>query len=259
MTDVWASGEAYEPYVGRWSRMVAVEFLEWLDIAPKQRWLDLGCGTGALTAAILSHCDPISILGIDPSSEYIAWATSKIQDGRTRFETGDTTQLPSSIADVVVSGLVLNFIPQPSLALAAMREAAPDGLVAAYVWDYGGKMELMRYFWDAASTLDSSARALDEGERFKICRPEPLAALWQEAGFTDVTTRAIDVPTVFHDFGDYWSPFIGGQGPAPSYAMSLNEEDRNSLRDHLRARLPISADGSIHLTARAWAVRGRSA
>lgn len=258
MADVWASGGAYEPYVGRWSRLVAVDFLDWLSIAPKQRWLDVGCGTGALTAAILSHCDPVAILGVDPSPAYIAWAASSIQDGRARFETGDATRLPNSIADVVVSGLVLNFIPQPSLALAAMRRAAPDGLVAAYVWDYAGRMELMRHFWDAAIALDPSATNLDEGGRFQICRPESLAALWQEVGFIDVTTRAIDVPTVFRDFDDYWNPFIGGQGPAPSYAMSLDGEHRNALRDRIRAGLPISADGSIHLIARAWAVQGRS-
>jgi trans-aconitate methyltransferase len=218
----------------------------------------VGCGTGALTAAILTHCEPLSILGIDPSPAYIAWATANIQDGRARFETGDATRLTHSIADVVVSGLVLNFVPQPLLALAAMQQAAPDGLVAAYVWDYADRMELMRHFWDAAIALDPNAADLDEGKRFQICCPAPLAALWQEVGFIDVTTRAIDVPTVFHDFDDYWNPFLGGQAPAPSYAMSLDEEHRNALRDRIRAELPISSDGSIHLIARAWAVQGRS-
>ena len=140
MTEGWTSGAAYEPYVGRWSRLVAIDFLNWLSIAPKQRWLDVGCGTGALTAAILSHYDPAAILGIDPSPAYVAWAAANIQDGRARFEVGDATKLPKSIADVVVSGLVLNFVSEPSLAVAAMRQAAPDGLVAAYVWDYADRM-----------------------------------------------------------------------------------------------------------------------
>ena len=258
MTELWASGGAYEPYVGRWSRLVALDFIDWLSIGPQQRWLDVGCGTGALTAAILSRGDPSAILGVDPSPEYIGWAASNVPDGRARFETGDASHLPNFIADVVVSGLVLNFVPQPSLALAAMRQAAPDGLVAAYVWDYAGRMELMRHFWDAAAALDPIASDLDEGRRFPICRPESLVALWDEAGFTGVTTRAIDVPTVFRDFDDYWNPFLGGQGPAPSYAMSLSEERRHALRDRIRTGLPISADGSIHLVARAWAVQGSS-
>ena len=254
----WASGEAYEPYVGRWSRLVAVEFLDWLGVLPHQRWIDVGCGTGALTSAILAKCEPASILGIDPSAEHIDWAAANVHDSRARFEIGDATRLLEAAADVVVSGLVLNFLPEPALALAAMRQAAPEGLVAAYVWDYADRMEMMRHFWDAAIALDSSAINLDEGRRFSMCHPESLATLWQEAGFTEVTTRAIDVPTIFRNFDDYWKPFLGGQAPAPIYAMSLQEKDRNALRDRIRAELPISSDGSIHLIARTWAVQGRS-
>jgi hypothetical protein len=137
-----------------------------------------------------------------------------------------------------------------------MRDAAPHGLVAAYVWDYAGRMELMRHFWNAAVALDSTAEELDEGVRFPICHPDRLEAVWRDAGLSDVASRPIDVPTVFRDFDDYWSPFLGGQGPAPAYAMSLNAEDRRALRERLRARLPMADDGSIRLTARAWAVRG---
>lgn len=258
MAELWTNGGVYEPFVGRWSRLVAVEFLDWLSIAPKQRWLDVGCGTGALSTAILSHCDPIALVGIDSSPAYIAWATSTIQDDRARFETGDATQLPISIADVVVSGLVLNFVPNPALALSAMRRAAPDGLIAAYVWDYAGRMEWMRHFTDAAIALEPSAADLDADSGFQICSPQSLSSLWQEVGLIDVTTRAIDVPTVFSDFDDYWNPFLSSLGSAPSYAMSLDGEHRNALRDRVRTGLPISADGSIHLIARAWAVQGRS-
>jgi hypothetical protein len=129
--------------------------------------------------------------------------------------------------------------------------------VAAYVWDYAGKIELMRYFWDAAVELDRAALELDEGRRFPLCRPAPLAELFTNARKRAVETRAIDVPTRFRDFDDYWTPFLGGQGPAPGYAMSLSEERRSALRDRIRARLPIAEDGSIDLIARAWAVRGR--
>lgn len=129
--------------------------------------------------------------------------------------------------------------------------------MGAYVWDYAGKMELMRHFWDAAVALSSEAVALDEGRRFPICQPGPLARLFQEAGLHEVAVRAIDVPTVFRDFDDYWSPFLGGQGPAPGYAMSSSEERRTALREEIRSRLPVAEDGSIHLIARAWAVRAQ--
>ena len=118
-------------------------------------------------------------------------------------------------------------------------------------------MQLMRRFWDAAVALDPAAAELDEGRRFPVCRPEPLAALFQQVGLRDVQGRAIDVPTVFRDFDDYWSPFLGGQAPAPGYCMSLPEDRRAALREHIRAGLPIRADGSIHLIARSWAVKAR--
>jgi SAM-dependent methyltransferase len=173
---------------------------------------------------------------------------------------GSATAIPLSDAsvDVVVSGLVLNFVPDQRAALAEMmRVTAEGGTLAAYVWDYAGKMELMRCFWDAACELDPAAVALDEGSRFPLCRPEPLAELFSAAGLGGVAVTALEVPTHFGDFDDYWAPFLGGQGPAPAYAMALDEERRSALRERIRARLPVSGDGSIGLVARAWAVRGR--
>jgi SAM-dependent methyltransferase len=161
--------------------------------------------------------------------------------------------------DAAVSGLVLNFVPKPWLAVREMaRGVRPEGLVAAYVWDYAGKMELMRHFWNAAVELDRAAMELDEGRRFPLCQPSPLTELFTQAGLREVQVLPIDVPTRFRDFDDYWTPFLGGQGPAPGYAMSLSEERREVLRDRIRARLPIVSDGSIELIARAWAVRGRA-
>ncbi len=258
--DVWASGAAYEPYVGRWSRLVAQEFLAWLAVPPSARWLDVGCGTGALTQTILAQADPATVLGVDASAGFVAYAQAYTPDPRAAFAVEDAQALTAadSAFDAAVSGLVLNFIPQPERAAAAMaRVTRPGGTVAAYVWDYAGQMQLMRYFWDAAVALDPTAGPLDEGARFPLCQPDPLAALWRRVGLHDVVARAIDVPTVFRDFDDYWSPFLGGQGPAPAYAMALNEERRAALHDHLRAALPIAPDGSIPLIARAWAVRGR--
>ena len=136
------------------------------------------------------------------------------------------------------------------------RVLNPNGTAGLYVWDYAGEMQLMRYFWDAAVALNPAARELDEGVRFPICRPQALEQLFAGAGLHAIQSRAIDVPTVFRDFDDYWTPFLGGQAPAPGYCMSLSEDKRAELRERLRSTLPIQADGSIQLIARAWAVKG---
>ena len=259
--DVWAAGNLYEPYVGRWSRLVAREFLEWLAVPPAQHWLDVGCGTGALSQAVAAQCAPASVTGIDPSAAFIEYARAHVQ-GLVHFQVGDAQVLPLEPAsvDAAVCGLVLNFVPRPPAAVAEMaRVTRRGGTVAAYVWDYAGRMELMRYFWDAAVELEPAARALDEGPRFPLCQPAALADLFTGAGLQRVEGRAIEVPTRFRDFDDFWSPFLGGQGPAPGYAMSLSEPQRAALRDLIRSRLPIAADGSIALVARAWAVRGQKA
>lgn len=255
----WASGDAYERYVGRWSRPVAAEFVRWLDLPHGLDWLDVGCGTGALASAILDLADPRRVQGYDLSPEHVAAARARVADPRAAFAQADATALPDPphAYDVAVSSLVLNFVPEPARALAEMRRVVrPGGTFALYVWDYAGEMQLMRIYWDAAVELDPSAAALDEGRRFPLCRPEPLRAMFDAAGLREVQVRAIDVPTVFRDFDDYWQPFLGGQGPAPGYAVSLDEERRAALRERIRARLPVAPDGSIALTARAWAIRG---
>ena len=257
---IWAIGEAYEPYVGRWSRAVARDFLAWLAVPPGARWLDVGCGTGALSATLLAGASPVSVTGIDASDGFVTYARAQVSDPRATFRQADAQTLPFPPAsfDAAVSGLVLNFVPHPERAVAEMaRVTRSGGTVAAYLWDYAGEMQLMRHFWDAAAALDPAAAALDEGRRFPLCRPEPLERLFTTAGLRDVAVRAIDVPTIFRDFDDYWAPFLGGQGPAPAYAMSLPEDRRAALRDHLRATLPTAADGSIPLIARAWAIRGQ--
>jgi SAM-dependent methyltransferase len=255
----WSSGDKYEPYVGRWSRLVAREFLNWLAIPTGSQWLDVGCGTGALSQTILQVAEPATIKGVDRSEGFVAFAREHTQDSRVQFEVGDAESLThvSGTFDAVVSGLVLNFIPHPERALAEMtRVTRPGGMAAVYVWDYADRMQMIRHFFDAAAALDPDAAELDEGRRFLLCQPDALSQLFEAAGLHDVEVRPIEVPTVFRDFDDYWSPFLGGQGPAPGYAMSLSEERRAALREQIRAGLPFASDGSIPLVARAWAVRG---
>jgi SAM-dependent methyltransferase len=262
MPERWAEADAYEPYVGRWSRLVAAEFLAWLEAPPGLAWLDVGCGSGAVAHAIQARSAPRLVLAADRSFEFLTAARSRSTGATGRFVAADARELPAAHAsfDNAVSGLVLNFVPEPGRMIAEMTRAVRrHGWLALYVWDYADRMELMRWFWDVAVELDPSASALDEGRRFPLCRPEPLRALLADQGLTEVAVQAIDVPTVFRDFDDYWRPFLGGQGPAPGYVSSLGAADRARLCDVISGRLPRAADGSIALMARAWAVRGRVA
>ena len=258
--DAWNTGAAYEPYVGRWSRLVARQLLAWLDVPPGGTWLDVGCGTGALSQSILEQASPAEVWGVDASREFVDFVRQHTRDRRASFLVGEARALPLAAAtcDAVVSGLVLNLVPSPAAMLLEMARVTRDGgIVAAYVWDYAGEMQLMRRFWDAAAAVDHAALSLDEATRFPICRPAPLTHLFRGAGLDAVEVRTIDVPTVFRDFEDLWSPFLGGQGPAPGYVVALEPERRAALRARLRAALPVEPDGSIHLNARAWAARGR--
>ncbi len=259
--DVWDSGPAYEAYVGRWSRVVAAEFLDWLAVPAGSRWLDVGCGTGALTQRILNQCRPSAVVGVDASAGFLDFARTTVRDPRVRFVQGDATGLAGlgiGKVDAAVAGLVLNFVPDSGAAISAMREVAAGGMVGAYVWDYAEGMQLMRLFWDAAATVDQASAELDEGDRFPLCRPDALRDAWSAAGLTEVRSRAITVPTVFPSFDALWRPFLGGQGSAPGYAASLESATREALRQELAERVPVETDGSVHLTARAWAVCGNA-
>ena len=257
--ETWESGDAYEQYVGRWSRLVAMEFLEWLDVETEATWGDVGCGTGVLSEYILAGTAPASILAMDRAQGFIRAAHSRLRDRRAQFSVGDALALPwgANSCDATVSGLVLNFVSSPKAMAAEMvRVTRPGGIVAAYVWDYAGGMQMMRHFWDVAVELNPHDSKLDQAERFPICQPEPLERLFQEVGLHAVTVRSIDFVTVFQDFDDYWNPFLGKQGAAPTYLASLDAAAQDRIRDALKARLPRTADGSIRLNARAWAVQG---
>ena len=261
-TGLWGGGDAYERYMGRWSRKVAPLFVEWLDVRAGARWIDIGCGTGVLTSTVLARCEPSRVLGVDSSAAFLQSAQAQITDPRVSFGQGDAQALPEEDGafDVAVSGLVLNFIPDKDAALREMaRSVGPGGTVALYVWDYAGHMQVMRTFFDAATALDPKAGAFDDGVQAPICRPGPLTALFTRAGLAEIDVRAIDIPTAFESFEDYWTPFLGGTGSAPKYCQSLDEAARGRLREAVRRRLPTGPDGEIPLAARAWAVKGRVA
>ena len=258
--ETWSSGDAYEQYVGRWSRAVAREFLGWLNVDPGLAWGDVGCGTGALAESILMRSEPTSIIAIDRAEGFIRSARERVKDPRVQFVVGDALALmwPANSCDATVSGLVLNFVSDPqAMVIEMVRVTRPGGTVGAYVWDYGGGMQMLRHFWDAAVQINPHDSKLDQAERFPICQREPLETLFRKIGLNSVSVRAIDIATVFRNFEDYWTPFLGEQGAAPTYLASLDAAARDRIRDTLKARIGTSADGSIALTARAWAVQGK--
>ncbi|MGI9370762.1 MAG: class I SAM-dependent methyltransferase [Ruegeria sp.] len=259
MHDKWTDGDAYENYVGRWSRKTGRAFLSWLNAPAGLRWLDLGCGTGAFTAQILENCDPGSVIGVEPSAGFRDLANQAVSDERAQFlpGSGDEIPLKENAVDIAVSGLVLNFIPDLPKALAELSRCVVEGgTIAAYVWDYAGHVQFMRYFWDAAVALDPAAHDKDEGIRFPICHPAELTKVFSAAGLVRVEAVPIDITTPFRDFDDYWNPFLSGIAPAPGYCASLDDAARDALKERLRQSLPTDPDGRILLAARAWAVRG---
>jgi SAM-dependent methyltransferase len=261
-SDPWTTADPYEPFMGRWSRQLAADVVSWLAPPPGARWLDVGCGTGAASAAVLGSAAPSSLVGVDPSAAYVEAASEQLANPRATFRVGsaDSLPVPDSSVDEVISGLVLNFVPDPVAAIGEMRRAlVSGGRVTAYVWDYADGMKMLRHFWDAVSTHDPAAAGLDEGVRFPLCLPGALERCFVGAGLVEVGGQPVEIETAFDDFEDYWRPFLGGQGPAPGYCASLSTSDLDTLRELLRATLPTEDDGSIRLPARAWAVTGRSA
>jgi len=257
--DSWKSTDPYEYFMGRWSRRAAQSFLDWLSPARGLRWLDVGCGSGALSEAVLHLCEVAELTAIDQSDEFVGDIQKRL--GKlVRCRVGDATALPAenNSVDYTVSGLLLNFISEPIKALAEMkRVTTPGGTVAMYVWDYAGTMDFLNAFWDTAVKLDSKASKLHERYRFPNANPESLSGLLDEVGFIDIVSAAIDIETHFVDFEDYWKPFLGGQGPAPTYLATLDESHKRKIREYLLDLLPIQRDGSIRLLARAWAAKGR--
>ncbi len=257
ISDTWERGDPYEQFIGRWSRKVAPVFLSWMGCSGGLTWLDVGCGTGALCGAILDGCSPVRVAGVEPSAGFLKAARANLASQAALFQ-GSGTQIPlkDAAVDIVVSGLVLNFMSDPRAALIEMaRVTRKGGAIGAYLWDYADKMELLRLFWDAAVELDPDAVRLDEGIRFPLCNPHALRNLFTSVGLSGIQCTAIDVQARFASFAEVWQPFLGSQGPAPTYVMALNGNARARLRDLLLKRMPVETGGAISLTARAWAIR----
>ena len=255
----WDSGVAYDAFMGRWSRLVAKEFLTALGMAPGLRWLDVGCGTGALTETILDTSDAHSVHGIDLSPAFVELAGDRLA-GRARFHvaSGAATPFEDGDFDVVVSGLALNFMPDAQEALTEWRRVVrPGGVVGVYVWDYSERMGFLRAFWDAVGRVSTETSDGEQAERNQICKPERLHRAFEAVGLSEVDVGHIEIITRFDDFDDFWRPFLLGVGPAGSHVADLDEAARSRLASHLEQSLSKGPDGSIELPARAWMASGR--
>jgi len=258
-TAMFSESDAYERFMGRWSRRLAEAFVAFAGVADGDVVLDVGSGTGSLSAAILQRTTSGRVVGIDPSREYVAAAGRRVGGARAAFEVGDAQRLRYADAsfDRTLSLLVVNFIPGRDAALRDMiRVTRPGGLIAAAVWDYGGRMEMLRIFWDEAVALDSKVEPRDE-RHMPLARANELTAFWTKHGLRDVVETPLEIAQEFSSVDDYWRPFLDGQGPAGAYAAGLAKAPRAALEARLRRRLlGGKADGPITLTARAWAVKG---
>jgi ubiquinone/menaquinone biosynthesis C-methylase UbiE len=258
--DRWTSGSDYDQWMGRWSRLLAREFLKWLNLPAHSRWIDICCGSGVISEAISERSDPASVVGVDVSSEQIDFARRHRTRSNITFEIADAMLLPfdDPSFDVAVCGLGLNYIPNPLRALEEFKRVLRSGgTLAVYVWDYEHGARFLREFWDAAAAVDPEAVAFDQARRFPICTPEGLRDLFEQAKLEEICFHALEVVTRFTSFDDYRKPLLAGQGSAPNYIATRDPRIRTRIRERLRAALPVSSEGTIELPARAWAIRAR--
>jgi SAM-dependent methyltransferase len=256
---MFATGDGYELYMGRWSRLLVPLYVAFAGVKDGHRVLDVGTGTGAVACTLEATLPKSTIVGVDPSAEFIAYATKRARSPRLRFEVGDAQALRQADGsfDHAMALLVMNFIPDHDRALAEMKRVTrAGGVVSACVWDYADGMESLRAFWDEAVALDPAAAPKHE-RNMKLARRGELGALWRRAGLRSVREKPLVIDQAFSSFSDYWSPFLQGTGPGGAYVASLSDDRRAALEARLRRRLLGGGrDGHFTLKARAWCVRG---
>jgi SAM-dependent methyltransferase len=259
-TFVAADADSYDQLMGRWSRKLAPRFLDFVG-SVSGSVLDVGCGTGSLTAALLERSSVQNVRGFDLSPAYVAAAQRRHASERATFEVGDACAipLPASAIDHALSLLVLQFIPQPDRAIAEMRRVTrPGGTVAAATWDQRGGVVWSRMFWDTAAALDPKAAELRAKFSMRpVALPGGLARTWRAAGLDGVEQGEVAIRMEYGSFDDYWAPLEGKDGPYTQYIHSLASEARATLREKVRlAYIDGEEDGPRSYVSMALVVKG---
>ena len=248
--------DAYDRYMGRYSRRLAPLFARFAGVQSGQRVLDVGCGPGALTAQLASTVGAHLVAAADPSPGFARACADRVKGADVRTAQSEELPWPDAAFDAVLSQLVLSFVQDADAALREMRRVArPGGTVASCTWDYAGQMQLLNTFWHAALALDPAAP--DEARTLAYTDPDSLRELWQRSGMSDIETAGLVVEVQYADFDDYWQPFLTGTGPGGQYCISLDDGHREALREECFRALG-TPKGSFTLTARSWAVRGKA-
>ncbi|WP_433606560.1 class I SAM-dependent methyltransferase [Dactylosporangium sp. CA-139114] len=246
--------DAYGRFMGRYSVPLATRFADLVGVSPGQRALDVGCGTGALTAELVQRLGAASVSAVDPSESFVATARERFPDADVRSGAAERLPFADATFDRTLAQLVVHFMADPVAGLREMaRVTRPDGLVAACVWDHAGGGGPLAVFWRAALELDPAAR--DESG-LAGAREGHLAELFRAAGLRDLEPAELTVRTTFAGFDAWWEPFTLGVGPAGDYVRTLDGPRREALRERCATLLP--ATGPIEVTATAWTVLGRT-
>ncbi len=250
------SDTAYDRYMGRYSNPLAQELLRAAGVEPGQRALDVGCGPGALAAALVSALGPGNVAAVDPSEPFVEACRRRNPGVEVSAGTAEHLPFPDGSFDAVLAQLVVPFMSDARSGVREMRRCVrPGGVVAACTWDYGDGMTMLSTFWGAAQALDPAAP--DEAATLRYCRRGELGALWRETGLRDVEDGALTVKAGYAGFDDLWEPFTLGVGPGGAYCTSLDDERRPALREEYFRRLGEPA-GPFTLGARAWYAVGRA-
>lgn len=247
-------GEAYERFMGAWSRAAAPRFLDWLGAPGKARWLDLGCGTGVLSEAIVASAAPSEVQAIDAARAQVEIAARKLGKD-VRFHVGRAESLPFADGrfDVVASALVINFVADRPRATCEMRRVARDGgVVAGFVWDFAAERSPS---WPMREALRRMGKAVPEVPGTKEATEASLRRLFEAARLDAVETMVYEVAVAFRDFHDYWESQTPSYSPTTHAIQAMGGSDLALLQRTLDDVVPRRA-GRIEYSARANAIKG---